>query len=727
MSRTAAPGPGSLFDAFDSIPAILWTLDAATLAFTFVSRGAEKILGYPVDAWFESADFWRDHIHPDDRYVVAVCHSECTKGNDHDLVYRMIAADGRIVWIQDNVRVRRAGDAVIEISGMMLDITSERQAHDALARSEENYRRLVHTAPDAIGVHTKGRFIYVNPKFVEVFGGEHESDLIGREVLSLVHPDFREIVRHRQVQVAVGNNAPMTREKLMRIDGTPFDAEVMAIPVVFNGAKAVQVIARDITDRIRTEERLQLLAAATNEAIWEGSYVTNEFWTNDAFRNLFGGAPDFKTAQVMWVEHIHPADQERVTARLRERIAKKVLLWSDEYRMRTLSGKYVWVLDRGRRLLDANGEAVRVIGAILDVTSLREAEQRYRQIVEQAHDVIYTLDTRGHITSLNPAFENTTGFKVDDWIGKSIAEIFVPDDIESAFSHFRRALEGKDDRPRQYRIRTAAGQSLEIEASGEPLVINGATIGTIGVVRDVTERNLLQRKIEEAGRIASLGQLAASIAHEFNNVLMTIQSFNEVLARTTPQKEPARGAQKQISDAVARGKRVTDEILVYAKPKPPNLEPIPASNWLTGLLTSIRPAVPDRIDLHFVPNSNDKILGDKYQLEQVIMNLVVNARDAMPAGGTLTIEIDSDSEAWRKRVALDGDTRYLRLTVRDTGTGIPANVMPSIFEPLFTTKRGGTGLGLPIAKRLVERQNGTIAVESTIGEGTAFHLFLPMA
>ena len=247
MSRAAVPATPSLFEVADSIPAILWTADPDTLTFTWISRGAEAILGYPAEQWL-AADFWRDHIHPDDRTVVALCRTEVMAGRDHELVYRMIAVDGRIVWVRGTVRVNVVDGKPVNMCGMMLDITKERAAHDALAQSEENYRRLVNAAPDAIGVHTKGRFVYVNPKFVELFGAKQEGELIGREVLSLVHPDFRDIVRRRQVEVAVGNDVPMTREKLVCVDGTPFEAEVMAIPLVFNGAKAVLVILHEMHD-----------------------------------------------------------------------------------------------------------------------------------------------------------------------------------------------------------------------------------------------------------------------------------------------------------------------------------------------------------------------------------------------------------------------------------------------------------------------------------------------
>ena len=245
MSRSAVPDSPSLFEVFDSIPAVVWTA-RADLSFTWVSGGATHLLGYSREEWTASADFWRDHVHPDDRHIVATSRAEIARCRDHELVFRMIAADGRIVWMRGTVQVHAEKGKPVSLSGIMLDITKERQAIEALTQAEQNYHRLVDAAPDAIGVHTRGRFVYVNPKFVELFGAGHASDLIGHDVLSLVHPDYRDTVRNRQVEIAIGNNVPMTREKLVRIDGVPFEAEVMAIPLVFDGAKAVLVILHEM-------------------------------------------------------------------------------------------------------------------------------------------------------------------------------------------------------------------------------------------------------------------------------------------------------------------------------------------------------------------------------------------------------------------------------------------------------------------------------------------------
>jgi PAS domain S-box-containing protein len=733
MSPTVTT-PGLIQDLLDSIPAIVWSADATTFAFTYVSPGAVQILGYPVDRWLESPAFWCEHIHPDDRYVIDLCHSNTRDLRDHELVYRMIAADGRTVWLRDQVRVRHGPGGEPELTGVMFDITAEREALDALTRSEENYRLLVDTSPDAIGVHVNGTYVYVNPRFVQLFGGADESDLIGRDVMSLVHPDYEEVVRARHALLAERQAVPMIRERLVALDGRQIDADVMAVPIVFNGIPAVHVVMRDIAERVHAEERLQLLAAGTNEAIWEADLASNALWTNDQYRSLFGSAPDFETAQRMWVESLHPEDREGVASRARHRIENAVPRWSEEYRVRLSSGRWAWVLDRGRVLTDQGGRAVRMIGALLDVTSLRRAEHelvqsegRYRQIVEEVQDVIYILDTAGNITALNPAFERLTGYKVQDWIGRSIGELLLPDSVEPASAHLEAILNGDLSGPaRQYEMRSASGAVLQIEASGQQRVVDGRVAGTIGVVRDVTERNLLERKLEDAKRMASLGQLAASIAHEFNNVLMSIQPFAELLFRTSTSSEHSETARKHISEAVARGKRITGEILLYANPKEPHLQVISATAWSAALSTSLRAMLPETIEVTFDCGRDFRIVADQYQLEQVVANLATNARDAMPGGGTLALELQPDGNLWRKRAALDPARDYARLTARDTGCGISESVLPSIFEPLFTTKRHGTGLGLPIAKRLIEAQNGTIIVESESGRGTAFHLFVPL-
>ena len=606
-SSTVLPGE-KVHEILDSIPAIIWSADPRTLAFTYVNRAAESILGYPKDQWLAERDFWPRHIHPDDRSVVETCQRQVAAGNNHELVYRMIAADGHHVWLRDQVRVIVTDGEVTDTFGAMFDISTEQTTLEDLARSEQNYRRLVDSLPDAVGVHVNGRYIYVNPQFVKLFAASSADDLIGRDVMSLVDPRYRNKVKDRHKELKQGRTVPVIRQHITRFDGRTGEVEVMALPVVFNGTPAVQVVARDITNRIQTEERLALLAAGTNEAIWDANLETGEFWSNVTYRELFGTHTTVNAAGEAWLARIGPEARECMAGRFRDR-RDTVIHWSDEYRVRTDDGSWVWVLDRGRSILDENGKPSRLIGALLDVT----------------------------------------------------------------------------------------------------------------------DKHLLNRRLEDERRIASLGHLAATIAHEFNNVLMSIQPFAEILIRSSPRNEQSANAHRHITEAVARGKRVTSEILHYANPKEPNPQIVDAGEKLAMIVASLQQTLPPSYVLELEVRSSAQLLCDPYDLEHVITNFVTNARDAMDGGGVITIELDADTDSWRERAALPPGIEYARISVADTGCGISAAALPSIFEPLYTTKRSGTGLGLPIAKKLVERQNGAILVDTVEGEGTTIHIFLPLA
>jgi PAS domain S-box-containing protein len=591
----------------NALPLIVWTADAHTFRFKFVSEGAERLLGYPAERWLDEPTFWGDHLHPDDRSAIAICHSETHAGRDHELLYRMIAADGREVWLRDKVQVRSERGAAAELSGVMFDVTAEIEAHRALRQSEENYRRMVHFSPDAIGVHRHGRYLYVNPSFARLVGAVDPSDLIGREVMSLIHRDYADVVRDRLRDVAAGKQAPLLQERLNHSGGSSIDVEAMRLPIVFDGVPAIQVVFRDISERLR-------------------------------------------------------------------------------------------------------------------------AEQRYRQIVEGVSDVIYTLDPQGRITSLNRAFETLSGLKIDDWIGRPFTDLLHPDSVERAREHFLQSLHGTSSSiARAYRMRALNGAEMEIETAGQQRVAGDPTHGTIGMARDVTERNVMARRLQESKRLASLGDLAATMAHEMNNVLMAIQPYCELLIRQAGNADLATNAGRSIVTTIDRGKRITSEILEYNTPREPKTEAIEPRAWMNQLTALLEPLLPEGVALMVDSRLRAPIAGDQQHLEQVLTNLAVNAVHAMPDGGLLLLELTEDVEPWRHALGLPSTGRFARLSLRDTGTGIPPSILTQIFDPLFTTKRRGTGLGLAIAKRLVEAQGGAITAESTEGVGTAFHLFLPMA
>lgn len=356
-----------------------------------------------------------------------------------------------------------------------------------------------------------------------------------------------------------------------------------------------------------------------------------------------------------------------------------------------------------------DGEKI-VIGTAADISesvraqqALELSEQRYRELVEDVSEILYTLDIDGRFVSLSRSFERITGHQVDEWIGRPFSELFVRRQSEVAGPI------------REYDVPARSGATVTVEVSSQPRYVDGVAAGTIGMARDVTEQRTIARKLEEAKRMSSLGQVAASLAHEFNNVLMGIQPFVEVIARKIVPTPPINEALGHITRAIARGKRASQEILRFANPKEPQLSAIDAQVWIRSLLAQLTGVVPSSVRLTSSIDPDVRFIrGDREHLEQVITNLVYNARDAVAGSGTI-------------HIAVAAAGKLVRISVCDDGPGIPPQILDRIFEPLFTTKRNGTGLGLAIAQRLIEGQGGSLTAENRPEGGSAFHLLVPAA
>jgi PAS domain S-box-containing protein len=241
----------------NSLDGIVWEADAQTFTFTFVSPQAERMLGYPLERWTAEPTFWKDHIHPDDReWATNFCIDATRAMRAHDFEYRMVAADGRIVWLHDVVTVVVENDRPVQLRGVMLDITERKRAEEALKESEERYRVLVEFSPNSICVHRDGKLLYVNPAAVRLFGAANRDDVVGRSILDFIHPDSLPVVRERIRQVGAGETAPMIEEKFVTVNGEVRDVEVAAIPIIYERAPAAQVMIRDISERKRSEALL---------------------------------------------------------------------------------------------------------------------------------------------------------------------------------------------------------------------------------------------------------------------------------------------------------------------------------------------------------------------------------------------------------------------------------------------------------------------------------------
>jgi nitrogen-specific signal transduction histidine kinase/CheY-like chemotaxis protein len=261
----------------------------------------------------------------------------------------------------------------------------------------------------------------------------------------------------------------------------------------------------------------------------------------------------------------------------------------------------------------------------------------------------------------------------------------------------------------------ADGTTMLADVSIAPVIDEGRRTGAVITFRDISERESLRKQLDDAERLNSLGRLAAMMAHEFNNVLMGIQPFVEIIGRSARGNETVTKSCRAISQSVKRGKRVTEEVLRYTRPRDPKLVRLEVGEWLKEVGGAMRVTLPAGIDLVIQPPEHPLVLSaDREQMEQVFANLVSNARDAMPDGGTITI-----------RARGSGD--HVQFEVSDTGVGIAPDAIPHLYQPFYTTKlTGGTGLGLAVAEQIVLRHGGSIDVDSPPDAGTTFRIRLPI-
>ncbi|HEX8407242.1 MAG TPA: ATP-binding protein [Thermoanaerobaculia bacterium] len=359
---------------------------------------------------------------------------------------------------------------------------------------------------------------------------------------------------------------------------------------------------------------------------------------------------------------------------------------------------------------------------------LAASEDRYREVVDSATDIIFTMTADGRLLTLNPAFERITGYRVSDWIGRSVHELNP--DAEALIDPV--LIRGASSGPfvAETVVETPRG-TVALELSMTARTHDGVVVAIHGFARDVTEarhaeheRRTLQVKLEQANRIAGLGKLAATVAHEFNNVLMGISPFVDVMRRG----KSVETALEHISRAVARGRRITQDILRFTQPAEPARADLLLDGWLRMVIEEAQPILAAGHTIDLVTCGEPlNVRADAGQLQQVFTNLILNARDAMPGGGRVTIELRHEDASAKLPFALTDADQFAHIILRDNGCGMNDEMLRHAFEPLFTTKRNGTGLGLPVVLQVVQKHGGELFVESTLGVGTTFHIFLPLA
>ena len=362
--------------------------------------------------------------------------------------------------------------------------------------------------------------------------------------------------------------------------------------------------------------------------------------------------------------------------------------------------------------------------------ALRNSEQSYRSLVDGVRDVIFALSPGGEVTSLNPAFEEMTGFQPAEWVGRPFEAFVHPDDVPLALDLFGRVLQGEPRPTIQFRILTRAGTYRVAEFSATAQLRDGRLTGILGIGRDVTERLGLEQQLRQAQKMEAVGRLAGGIAHDFNNILTAITGHADLLLEDLGHHDPRRADVDEIRRSAERAAGLTRQLLAFSRQQVLQPKVVDLNALVLDMDKLLRRLIGEDVELATVLDPTlGRVTADPGQLEQVIVNLAVNARDAMPQGGKLTLEtrnIDLDS-SYTLEHSLVKPGPYVQLTVSDSGIGMDEETQAHAFEPFFTTKpRGqGTGLGLAMVYGTVKQSGGFIWVYSEPGRGATFKIYLP--
>ncbi|SDH20811.1 hybrid sensor histidine kinase/response regulator [Pelagibacterium luteolum] len=505
------------------------------------------------------------------------------------------------------------------------------------------------------------------------------------------------------------------------------------------GATSLAIYFRDISSEKRqqqlveeNEERLRAVANASVDAVYDWHAETNHLWWNEGISHVFGHDPADVSTIAAWEDLIHPDDRNAIIDRYRSARASRAETVELEYRLIAAQGKYIEVVDRSRFFYATDGTLTRVVGGLRNISERKRAEARLREqaeLVNKAQDAIVVRDLDHKVLLWNPSAERMYGWSADEVIGRKVTELGINKSSVFVEAHETVCREGSWSGELVQTSRD--GRTLEVEARWTLVEgTDGQSGRVLAINTDRTEQKRLEEHLHQASKLEALGQLTGGVAHDFNNLLMIISGNSELLEERLDSKSLDHELSSMISRAAARGADLTSRLLSFGRRQ--TLQPVAVSvqSLFRGAGPLWQRTLPANVLLDVEAVSDTHVCADQSQWELALLNLVLNARDAMPLGGTITVDARQSDVSQTEAAELDiGPGQYIALTVSDNGSGIATEHLGRIFEPFFSTKPAGrgTGLGLSMVYGFARQSGGTVTVRSVLSEGTRISLLLPQA
>jgi PAS domain S-box-containing protein len=734
--------------AAEASQAALWDFDMLTGKVTF-SEAFRDMLGYErLEDMPDTLEAYMQLMHPEDRERVYRKADRLVAGKIGDRAsaeFRLLTQNGEYRWVQSNSKVIRdtEGKAIRRL-GSTVDIHKRKVAEEKLKEQAERMRGILEVAGEAIVTIDERAIIETaNPATERMFGFS-ATEMLGQNVrLLMTEPDAARhdnvLARYLETGQARILGSPQKLEA-RRKDGSVFPIELMVTEVRLSDRRIFTGFIRDITQQEQSrraleasELRFRAAARATNDVVWELVLETNYLWWSEGLQDRFNYSLEEAGNRLeWWEERVHPDDRERVLSSLASAFESREPEWRAHYRFQRGDGGYAEVRDSAFIVLGEHGQPDRMVGGMKDVTQQRRDRRKLAEqaeLLDKARDAIIVTDLDGTVTFWNQGAERIYGWTSAELLGVPVFErihagkdtwlhakhqLLASGGWEGQLSHLR-----KDGQERKLRCHL----TLVKDGDGRPRSI-------LSINTDITDQLALEEQLRHAQRLESIGQLTGGVAHDFNNLLTVIMGNAELLNESLDDNPVLKSFAEMTLSAAHRGAELTNQLLTFARRQ--SLEPrcLDVLELIFELKPLLERSIPEDIEINI---SHEPFLWhaeiDPAQLESAVLNLVLNARDAMADGGRLSITLSNSvlDEQYAENHREVEPGQYVEVAVSDTGHGIKPELLRHLFEPFFTTKEKGkgTGLGLPMVYGFIKQSRGHIRVYSEEGVGTTVRMYLP--
>jgi len=706
----------------------LWNAGAAAM----LGWSEPEMLGQPIDTFFTEED--RAVGRPAAKRQEAI-----ETGRAHDARWHVRKSGERFWGLSEMTPLRDERGAIVGFVKLIRDRTEEHRAQQALKQSEERLKQA--QAAGGVGlfsIDVASNTIDGTAEFHKIFGFDPAQGLTTDAIERLIVAEDRAVAsdagRRRLGEAPLDVEYRISRadtgEERVIARKADYERDDSGKPLRMVGA------VQDVTERRRTQNALErseaqfsALAQKMPNQVWTASADGRFDWFNDQVY-AFSGAPRGSLDGNGWTRLIHPDDLPPAAERLAQALMSGET-FEMEFRLRDAHGDYRWHLARAVALKDAQGTITGWVGTNTDIDAQKRAEVAYAQDRDRlwtiSRDLMLVYDFQGTITAVNPSAQRLLGWSEAEMVGRGLSDFLHPEDMESTLSEVGRLASGTTTLAFENRYRSKDGDYRLFAWIAVP---EQGRIHAIG--RDITDQRAVEEALRQSQKMEAVGQLTGGIAHDFNNLLQGITGSLDIMESRITQgriedlRRWLSGAQNSANRAAA----LTHRLLAFSRRQPLDPRPVRANPLIASVEDMLRRTLGERIELELVLAGGLWLTRcDPNQLESAILNLAINARDAMPGGGKLTIEtcnahLDSVYAA-RQREVKPG--QYICIAVTDTGVGMNKETVARAFEPFFTTKPlgQGTGLGLSMIYGFARQSEGYARIYSEPGKGTTFKLYLP--